>query len=158
MRRLLTVLSITTLALVVSTALSAQSSQNDPHIGTWKLNVAKSKGYARKSETRTYAQSGDSLTAHVEMVNSDGSTQIYGYTAKLDGKDYPFTGQVPSGAETISVKRIGNNFTAESKKGGKLLFTTRTTFSDEDKVMTLTNTGTGGDGKPFVTVRVYDKQ
>jgi hypothetical protein len=158
MRRLLTVLSITTLALVVSTALSAQSSQNDPHIGTWKLNVAKSSVNTHKSETRTYTQSGDSLTAHVEMVNSDGSTTAYGYTAKLDGKDYPFTGEVPSGAETVSIKRIGNTFTADSKKGGKLLFTTRTTFSDEGKVMTLTNNGTNADGKPFVTVRVYDKQ
>jgi hypothetical protein len=158
MRRLLTVLSIAVLALIVSTTISAQSSQNDPHIGTWKLNVAKSKGYTRKSETRTYTQSGDGLTAHVEMVNSDGSTQIYGYTAKLDGKDYPFTGQVPSGAETLSVKRIGNTFTAESKKGAKLLFTTTTTFSDEGKVMTLTNKGTDADGKPVQTVRVYDKQ
>jgi hypothetical protein len=158
LRRLRTVFSITTLVLVVSTALSAQSSQNDPRIGTWKLNVAKSKVNNRKSETRTYTQSGDSLTAHFQTVNSDGSTQVYGYTAKLDGKDYPFTGQVPSGADTISMKRIGNTLTAETKKGGKLLFTTRITFSDEGKVMTLTNEGTDADGKPIETVRVYDKQ
>jgi|SRR5215472_83361 len=158
MRRLLPALSIFVLALIVSTALSAQSSQNDPHIGTWKLNVAKSKGYSHKSETRTYKESGDGLTAHVEIVNSDGSTLIYGYTAKLDGKDYPFTGQVPSGAETLSVKRSGNTFTAESKKAGKVLFTTTTTFSDEGKVMTATNKATDADGKPIETVRVYDKQ
>jgi len=143
--------------LLVSTALSAQSSQNDPRIGTWKLNVAKSKGNL-KSETRTYTQSGDSLTAHVEIVNSDGSTQVYGYTTKPDGKDYPFTGQVPSGAETVSMKRIGNTLTAESKKGGKVIVTTTATFSDDGKVMTLTHKGTDADGKPIETVRVYDKQ
>jgi hypothetical protein len=159
MRRLLTVLSITTMALIVSTAISAQSSENDPRIGTWKLDTAKSKDHApRRSDTRTYTQSGDSLTAHIEIVNSDGSTQIYGYTAKSDGKDYPWTGQVPTGAETVSMKRIGNTFISESKKGGKLLFTTTATFSAEGKVMTLTTKGTDADGKPIDIVRVYDKQ
>jgi hypothetical protein len=79
-------------------------------------------------------------------------------TGKSDGKDYPWTGQVPAGAETNSTKRVGNTFTSQSKKGGKLLFTTRTTFSDNGKVMTLTTTGTDAEGKPIHAVRVYDKQ
>ena len=158
MRRLVTALGISVLALIVSTALSAQSSQNDPRIGTWKLNVAKSKDNTRKSDMRTYTQSGDSVTTHIEIVNSDGSTRVYGYTGKSDGKDYPWTGQLPGGAETVSVKRVGNTFTAESKKGGKLLFTTTTTFSAEGKVMTLTTKGTDADGKSIDAVRVYDKQ
>ena len=158
MRRLLTILSVSVLALIVVTAISAQSSQIDPRIGTWKLNVAKSKANTRKSEVRTYTQSGDSVTSHVEIVNSDGSTQVYGYTAKSDGKDYRFTGQAPGGAETISMKRVGNSFNAESKKGGKLLFRTTATVSAEGKVMTLTTKGTDADGKPLDTVRVYDKQ
>lgn len=158
MRRFLSVLSVPILALIVSSAISAQSTPSDPRIGTWKLNVAKSKDNTRKSDTRTYTQSGDSVTVHIEVVNSDGSTQVYGYTGKLDGKDYPWTGQVATGAETNSVKRVGNTFIAESKKGGKLLFTTTTTFSDDGKVMTLTTTGTDGDGKPIHAVRVYDRQ
>lgn len=158
MKRLLMVLSVPVLALIVSSAISAQSSQSDPRIGTWKLDVAKSKDGTRKSDTRTYTQSGDSVTVHIEIVNSDGSAQIYGYTGKADGKDYPWTGQVPGGAQTISVKRIGNTFTAEGKKDGKVLFTTRTTFSADGKVMTLTTKGTGANGKPIDAVRVYDKQ
>jgi hypothetical protein len=158
MKRLLTVLSVPILALIVSSAISAQSSQSDPRIGTWKLNVAESKDNTRKSETRTYTQSGDSVTAHIEIVNSDGSTQVYGYTGKSDGKDYSWTGQVPGGADTNSVKRVGNGFTSESKKGGKLLSTTKTTFSADGKVMTLTTKGTDADGKPIHAVRVYDKQ
>ena len=158
MKRFLTVLSVAILALVVSSVISAQSSQSDPRIGTWKLNVAKSKDNTRKSDTRTYTQAGDGITVHIEIVNSDGSTQVYGYTGKSDGKDYPWTGQVPGGAETNSVKRVGNAFTSESKKGGKLLFTTRTTFSADGKVMTLTIEGTGADRKSLNAVRVYDKQ
>lgn len=158
MKRLLTVLSVPILALIVSSAISAQSSQSDPRIGTWKLNVANSKDNTRKSDTRTYTQSGDSVTVHIEVVNSDGSTQVYGLTGKPDGKDYPWTGKVPGGAETNSTTRVGNTFTSEAKKGGKLLFTTKTTFSDDGKVMTLTTTGTDADGKPLHAVRVYDKQ
>jgi len=158
MKRLLTVLNVCVLALIVSSAISAQSSQSDPRIGTWKLDVAKSKDNTRKSDTRTYTQSGDSVTVHIEIVNSDGSTRTYGYTGKSDGKDYPWTGQQPGGAETNSVRRVGNTFTSEAKKGGKLIFTTRTTFSDDGKVMTLTTKGTDADGKPIDAVRVYDKQ
>jgi hypothetical protein len=158
MKRLLAVLSVSILGLIVSSAISAQSSQSDPRIGTWKLNVAKSNDNTRKSDTRTYTQSGDSVTAHIEVVNADGSTQVYGYTGKADGKDYSWTGKVPGGAETNSTKRVGNTFTSEAKKGGKLLFTTKTTFSDDGKVMTLTTTGVDADGKPIHATRVYDKQ
>ena len=158
MKRLLTVISVSVLALTVSSAILAQSSQSDPRIGTWKLDVAKSKDNTRKSDTRTYTQSGDSVTVHIDIVNSDGSTQTYGYTGKADGKDYPWTGQVPGGAETVSIKRVGDTFIAQGKKGGKVLFTTKTTFSADGKVMTLTTKGTGADGKPIDAVRVYDKQ
>jgi hypothetical protein len=158
MKRLLTVLSVSVLALIVSSTISAQSSQSDPRIGTWKLDVAKSKDNTRKSDTRTYTQTGDSVTVHIEIVNADGSTQAYGYTGKADGKDYPWTGQVPGGAETVSIERVGNTFIAQGKKRGKVLFTTKTTFSDDGKVMTLTTRGTDADGKSIDAVRVYDKQ
>jgi hypothetical protein len=158
MKRLLAVVSLPVLAFIVSSAISSQSSQSDPRIGTWTLNVAKSKGVSVKSETRTYTQSGDSITGHSEAVNADGSTQVYGFTEKSDGKDYQYTGQSPAGADTLSVKRVGNMFTSESKKGGKVLFTTKVTFSADGKVMTLTSKGADADGKPINSVRVYDKQ
>jgi hypothetical protein len=47
--------------------------------------------------TRPTINVSTALTAHVQMVNNDGCTLVYGYTAKLDGKDYPSTGQVPRG-------------------------------------------------------------
>lgn len=158
MKRLLTVLSVPLLAFVVSSAVSAQSSQSDPRIGTWKFNVAKSKGSTYKSGTRTYTQSGDSVTSHVEMVNADGSKQVYEATNKTDGKDYPWSGQAPGGADTVSIRRVGNVLEAENKKSGKVIFKTTITFSADGKVMTLTNKGVDANGKPFNAVTVYDKQ
>lgn len=93
MKRLLAALGLLVLVSIIPNALSAQSSQTDPRIGTWKLNVAKSKGTTRQSETRTYTQSGHNITAHVEAVNADGSKQVYEATGKTDGKDIPWSGQ-----------------------------------------------------------------
>ena len=156
MKQLLIGVSVFVLTLAVAGVLSAQS---DRRIGTWKLNVAKSSGAApRKSETRTYEASGDTITMHSEVVNSDGSKQAYGVTEKTDGKDNPFTGQPPGGAETTSVKRVGKTFISENKKGGKLLFTARETLSNDGKVMTFTTKGTDANGQPVSSVRVYEKQ
>jgi hypothetical protein len=157
-KRLLIGVSILVLTLVAAGVMSAQS---DPRIGTWKLNVAKSKFDAaatRKSEARTYESSGDTITMHAEVVNGDGSKQVYGVTEKTDGKDYPYTGQIPGGAETVSIKGGGNSFTSESKKGGKVLYTTRETFSKDGKVMTFTVKGSDANGQSINSVRVYDKQ
>jgi hypothetical protein len=156
MKRLLIGVSVFVLTLAAAGVISAQS---DPRIGTWKLNVAKTKTTPpRTSETRTYESSGDSITMHDEIIFSDGSKQVYGVTGKADGKDYPYTGQPPAGAESQSVKHVGNTFTDEGKKGSKLLFTTRVTFSKDGKVMTLTSKGTDANGQPINNVRVYDKQ
>jgi hypothetical protein len=144
--------------LIASSPISAQSSPSDPRIGTWTLNVAKSKDTTRKSETRTYTQSGDSVTAHVEAVNADGSKYAYEITGRTDGKDNPYTGQGPGGADTVSVKRVGNTFAAESKKNGKVIFKTTITFSSDGKVMTMTTKGVDANGKSFNPVTVYDRQ
>jgi len=157
-KRLLTIFSVPVLALIVLSTVSAQSPRSDPRIGTWTLNVAKSKGNIRKSETRTYTQTGDSVTGHVEIVNSDGSTQVYAFTGKSDGKDYPYTGQTPGGAETFSTTRSGMNFVTQDKKDGKVLFTITTAFSADGKVMTRRTKGTDANGQPIDAVRVYDRQ
>ena len=55
MKRLLTVFAVIFLAMAAEGLVIAQS---DPFVGTWKLNLAKSKfnpGPAPKSQTRTWA-------------------------------------------------------------------------------------------------------
>lgn len=157
MKRFFTVISVVVLALAATGVMSAQS---DPRIGTWKLDVAKSKfdtAAFRKSETRTYQSSGGKVMAHVESMSSDGSKQVVEFEGTPDGKDHPYTGQ-PNGAETISVKGAGTGFSSESKKGSKLLYTTKSSFSSDAKVMTLTTKGKNANGQSVNSVRVYDKQ
>lgn len=132
----------------------------DPAIGTWKLNVAKSKydpGPAPKSATVTYAAHGDGVTRSGESVAADGATTNMSFTASFDGKDYPVTGSPTYDA--ISLKRIDEN-TAEAtlKKGGKVVSTARRVVAKDGKTLTLTITGTNADGKPMKNVAVYERQ
>jgi hypothetical protein len=161
MKRLLTLLAIISLVLAASATMLAQT-QKDSHIGTWKLNVAKSKfnpGPGYKSETRSYEPTADGYKFQGERVNPDGSTQKYGFTVKYDNKDYPVTGKDPGGADSIAVELVdANHIDSTSKKGHEVLYTSKVEVSQDGKVMTITTKGKNPDGEPFENVQVYDRQ
>ena len=160
MKRLFTFATVLVLAAVASGLLLAQS---NPAIGTWKLNVAKSKyspGPPPKSQTSTIEAAGNGVKVTTEGVAGDGSKIAYSYTANYDGKDYPVTGTgTPSGEDTIALKRVdANTFTSTGKKAGKVVTTNRTVYSQDGKSRTITVKGTNASGQPTNTVAVYDKQ
>jgi hypothetical protein len=161
MKRLFRLSAALSLVLAISAAMLAQT-QKDAHIGTWKLNVAKSKfnpGPGYKSETRTYTPTADGYKFEGERVNQDGSTQKYGFTVKYDNKDYPVTGKDPGGADTIAVKLVdASNIESTSKKGRDVLYTSKVVVSQDGKVMTITTKGKNPDGEPFDNIQVYDRQ
>src|SRR4051812_40382072 len=76
----------------------AASAQDDPHTGTWKLNVAKSTfvpGPPLTSQTRTYTTYRDryreGMKATVETVDASGARTTGGFMAFFDGGSYPET-------------------------------------------------------------------
>ena len=143
--------------LAVSVGLRAQQ---DPLIGTWKLNLAKSKyspGPAPKSQTIKYEAQGDGLKIAADNVNADGSTQHIQQTVKPDGKEYPVSGDPDRDSATL--KRI-DAYTTEAmgKKAGKPTTTIRRVVSKDGKTLTLTSTGTNAKGQKVNNVAVYDKQ
>lgn len=158
MKTLFTVVGVVVLGLGASGLVFAQT---DAHMGTWKLNVAKSKfapGQTLKSETRTYEPTGDGYKFSGQRTDADGSTHPESFTVKYDGKDAPFTGDA-YGADTLAVKLIdANHIEATEKKGGRLLYTTKVVVSNDGKVMTITNKGKTESGRPINVALVYDKQ
>jgi hypothetical protein len=158
LKNLFTVVSVVVLALGGSGLVFAQT---DAHMGTWKLNVAKSKfdpAHTLKSEIRTYESTSDGYKLSGQRVDADGSNHPESFTAKYDGKDTPFVGDA-YGADTLAVKLVDpNHINATEKKGGKLLYTTKLVVSNDGKVMTITNQGKTESGKPLNAVLVYDKQ
>jgi hypothetical protein len=160
-RALLAGLALVSLVLAASVTMLAQT-QKDAHIGTWKLNVAKSKfnpGPGYKSETRTYEPTADGYKFQGERVKADGGIEKYGFTVKYDNKDYPVAGKDPGGADTIAVKLVdANNIDSTSKKGHEFLYTSKVVVSQDGKVMRITTKGKNPDGEPFDNVQVYDRQ
>jgi len=161
MKGLLRLSAVLSLVLATSATMLAQT-QKDYHIGTWKLNVAKSKfnpGPGYKSETRTYEPTADGYKFQGERVNPDGSTQKYGFTVKYDNKDYPVTGEDPGRADTLAVKLVdANNLESTSKKYGEVRYTSKVVVSNDGNVMTITSKGKNPDGEPFDNVQIYDRQ
>jgi hypothetical protein len=102
--------------------LSAQMS--DPRIGTWKLNVEKSKyspGPAPQSVMVKVERAGQGEKTTTDFVNADGTRTTTEYTPNFDGKNSPLTGS-QFGADMVSLRRI-NAWTTErtDKKGDKVV-------------------------------------
>lgn len=150
-----TALVIVTFGLVLSAA-----GQTDPLVGTWKLNVTKSKydpGPAPKSAMVKVEAAGKGVKATTEGVGADGKPTHTEFTANYDGKDYPITGS-PT-ADTVSLKRIdANTIEQTNKKGGKVMATLTRKIDASGKVMTITGKGTNAEGKPTNNTVVYEKQ
>jgi hypothetical protein len=160
MKRILVLLPVLALSLVAS---GVSLAQENPFVGTWKLNVAKSKysgGQVAKSETRTVVAQGDGEKVTYEGIAANGDPISYSYTSNLDGKDSPLSGtSTPSGADTVAITRVdANTYTSILKKAGKTVRTTRTVVSKDGKVLTITGKGMNTQGQPISYTAVFDKQ
>jgi hypothetical protein len=159
MKRMFVSVTVIALSLIASGLLLAQ---NNPAIGTWKLNIAKSKfvdGQPPQSETRTVEAQGNGAKYTFEGVRGDGSQIAYSFTTNYDGKDSPISGAGPNGAETIAMRHVdANTNKAELKKGGKVVQRTTAVVSSDGKVTTLTSKGTNAQGQPTSSTTVWDKQ
>jgi hypothetical protein len=132
---------------------------DDPQIGTWKLNEAKSKIAAGspKLTTVVYEAAGDSVKVTVDGTDGTGKPTHSEWTGKYDGKDYPVTGD-PS-TDRRSYKKVNDHTLAfTNKKGDKVTISGRGVVSAGGKTRTVTINGTDSDGKKFTSTAVYDKQ
>jgi hypothetical protein len=146
--------------LTIGSAVIAAETATDPVVGTWTLNVEKSKfsaGRAVNSQTRMYSQSAQSITLNMKTVAADGKETTAQTTYHLDGKDYPVTGAPDY--DSLSGKQINTNsaeFTL--KRAGKAVGTTRRTVSKDGKTLTATFKVTNAKGEKFEDLMVFDKQ
>ena len=141
-------------------ALALAADAVDPVVGTWMLNLEKSKfnpGPGPKSQTRVYTQSADGITLKVDGVAADGSAVSQEVTYKYDGKDYAFKGG--PGFDALSLKQVDAH-TVESaqKKAGKVTGKTVRKISDDGKVLTLATKARDAKGIAHDDVAVFDKQ
>jgi hypothetical protein len=149
-----------TIALAISLVFVsvALGYQNNPHIGTWKLNEAKSK-FAGKARNHTvvYETAGDQIKVTVDGVDENGAAVHNEWTGKFDGKEYPVTGDATS--DSRSYRMINRNTVSlTGKKDGKVTLTGRVVVSRNGKTRIVTTTATNAQGKKVTNTAVYDKQ
>jgi len=154
---------LTLLAIMVAVSalvLGSIAEAADNQVGTWKLNVAKSKyspGPPPKEGTLTVEAIPNGLKITIQGTDAEGKPVHMEFAPKYDGKEVPATGM--PGVDTISMKKI-DDYTVEavSKKERKPLTTTRTVVSKDGKTRTTTQKGTNAKGEKVSNTIVYDKQ
>jgi hypothetical protein len=142
---------------VLMTAAAALAGAN-PLVGTWHLNLAKSKlrnSPAPKSLVARVVPMGGGISVALSAVDAGGKKGQLGYTANYDGKDYPIAGSRLF--STVALKRLDDH-TDEAiyKKKGKLVQTSRRTVSKDGRLLTITDDDPSHKSAPIVTV--WDRQ
>jgi hypothetical protein len=149
---------IAALALALSFLGTAAGFAANAHLGTWKGNVAKSKVAPGMGRTNTvvYAEKKDQMSVTVDGVDKDGKPTHGVWMGKTDGKIYKLKGNLTWDA--MAYKAVNDHtFDITAMKGGKTVWSGRSTVAADGKSRTLNMSGTGPDGKPFKSKIVYDK-
>src|SRR5438477_11401997 len=99
-------IKVIVLTLAVVFAGVVVCSADDPNMGTWKLNEAKSKlaPGAAKNHTVVYEAAGDDVKVTVEGTDASGNPTHSEWTGKFDGKDYPVTGDANSDTRSYELR------------------------------------------------------
>src|SRR5436190_24203821 len=149
---------IAVVAVALSFVTAGACFAANPHVGTWKLNEAKSKMPAEmgKNTTVVYAEQKDKIKVTVDGVDKDGKSTHSVWVGKFDGKAYPAKGNLSwNSAAYKTVNDRTNNIT--TMKDGKVLWTGRITVSPDGKSRPVAVSGTDAQGKKFTAKVVYDK-
>ena len=137
----------------------AAAAQTNHRLGTWKLNLRRSSfnpGPAPRRELQRADAEGDAIRVMNEITDASGRTLRLGYTAKYDGKPYPYPG---SPWDTIALTQVdAYTSSAAFQRGGKVVQTTVITVSRDGRTLTLVATGTNPAGQPLNNREVFDRQ
>jgi hypothetical protein len=158
MRKNLLVVSLAAFCAIVLSSSVGLAAEN--WLGTWKLNVAKSKyspGPGPKSLTIKLEATADGIKLTSDGVNSEGKATHGEYVSKFDGKDVPWEGNPD--ADTASAKKIDDNsYENIWKKEGKTTISAKVVVSKDGKTINTTQTGTDSKGRTVNNTLVWDRQ
>jgi hypothetical protein len=131
----------------------------DPVVGTWKLNVAKSKfstGAALTAGTRVYTEANGLYTLDQKLTGADGK-EMSNRVQYRDGKEEKQATAGP--ADTTLAKKIdANTWDFDLKKDGKVVGHVHRVVSADGKTLTVHNTGVQLSGAKGDETLVFDNQ
>ena len=136
---------------------SSAQTKDDPFIGRWVLDRAKSEFSGAVPERRvTIFELTPAGIKHItETVVANGSTDRVEYTAKYDEKDVPISN---SFLWQVSLKRNDSRTIVRSGKVmGMVVETSTRTVSADGQTLTITTNGTNG-GNEYSSVQVFTRE
>jgi len=140
----------------------SSAAQADPAVGTWQLNLAKSKydpGPPPKSNTVTIEAAGQGSKVTAKGVDAAGNPTGTQYATQYDGKDSPVTLTGSQDYDAVAFKRVDpRRVEGSRKKAGKVVQTYSRVVSQDGKTMTITTSGTDAKGQKVHNVVVYEKK
>jgi len=151
-----TIVAASLLYLNVHAAMA--QSKDDPLVGRWTLDRARSEFSGNVPEKRItiFELMPDGSLKHItETVTANGSTDRVEYVSKYDGKDVPISN---SFLWTVSVKKIDARTTERSGKVNKeVVETSKRTVSPDGQVLTIVTTGTNA-GNEYNSTQVFTRE
>jgi hypothetical protein len=153
----------TSLSLLVLAAVffASPAFAADPVVGTWKLNVAKSKfsaGAELTAGTRVYTEANGLYTLDQKLTGADGKEKS-NRAQYQNGKDVKQATAAAAAADTTFAKKIdANTWDFDLKKDGKVVGHVHRVVSADGKTLTVNNTGMQLSGVMGDGTLVFDKQ
>jgi hypothetical protein len=146
-----------TLLLAAILGVTVGLGASDPLIGTWKLNIAKSRfsGPVPQNQIRTYEMAPNGIIVTTITVDEHGKKSTNSFPAQYDGKSFAVTG-IGSATEMALRKVDEKTATISLTHAGKVIATAQRVISDDGKTMTITYKGAETD--PANHVSVFEKQ
>ena len=143
---------------------AAAQSKDDPSIGSWKLNVARSTftpGPPIKGDTRSYEVNDEGwLIVQTETIQPDGRRTGVRFAAKFDGKAYPQIGRFAPTVTLITYQPVDKRTLKYNQvdSNGTIVSTNTRIVSADGKTMTIEQKTTDASGRPVVNVELFERQ
>jgi hypothetical protein len=130
---------------------------DNPFVGTWKLNNAKSK-FAPDTETKemkvVFEAAGGQVKRVATGIDSDGEPIADTSTIAWDGKDHAINGP----GMTVAVVQSGRTINVTIKHEGKAIEHVKLTVSKSGKTMTALAKGIDQKQRPIDNTEIFEKQ
>jgi hypothetical protein len=151
------VLHLITAFCICSIILTAA---DNPFVGTWKLNTAKSRGtpgMMNKEATVVFETDGNDVKRTVTGIGAEGQKLDTTATIPWDGMEHKIDG--PMGPAMVAVKSVNDRtINVTVKVNGKVVSSGRAVVSKDGKTMTSSFKGEDPKGRKFDNVEVFDRQ
>ena len=155
------VLAALALAAVFTVGRQPVTAQaKDPILGSWKLDVSKSKFAGatpvRRSMVFTAVPNGIAQSITTTTAGNAQITYHLEYTAQFDGKDH--LADVASSFNTIMMKRVDSRTLQRvGKVQGTIVETETYTVSPDGQALSVKQQGEN-NGVPFMTAQVFERE